>query len=159
MSNMNEEQQREGMQAEDIELLGTAIAPNFPDANAFNVIKAKIMARIEAPCPKGGYTIRAAEEDWFSMSDKIRVRVLNRDEAAGTQIALWDLSPGAELEPHDHDVDEECLVLEGAIQFGDHIVRTGDFHFMPKGTAHRDIYTNTGCLLYVKSALSDELRI
>ena len=114
----------------------------------------RIAARIaeaNASLP-GTVTLRAGTYDWRPLSQGIDHAVLWVNEAANRKSLLIRMQPGARYESHEHDDDEECLVIEGDLVFGDLVLHAGDFHFAPKGRTHPPAYSPSGCLLYVTCA-------
>jgi quercetin dioxygenase-like cupin family protein len=111
----------------------------------------KILARIDEAGMylPGTSTKRAADAEWQQHSEGIVFRVLKVDEARGRQTLLVKMQPGAIYQSHSHDIDEECLVIEGDLQFGDLVLRAGDFHLATSGTHHPTGKTTAGCLLHV----------
>jgi hypothetical protein len=49
--------------------------------------------------------------------------------------------------------DEECLVIEGDLHFGDLELHAGDFHVALKGMIHPAARSVNGCLLYITAGL------
>lgn len=82
----------------------------------------------------------------------MEMKLLHGDQDAGTQSYLLRLHPGAELQPHDRLLDEECLVLEGQVTLGPVTLRAGDFHFAPSGTSHGKAHSRAGALLFIRGA-------
>ena len=111
----------------------------------------KILARIddEGMHPPGTATKRAVDAEWQQYSDGIVFRVLKVDEARGRQTLLVKMQPGAIYKSHFHDIDEECLVIEGDLRYGDLVLRAGDYHLAAPGTHHPAGTTTAGCLLHV----------
>lgn len=68
---------------------------------------------------------------------------------------LVRMMPGGGVDAHSHEREEECFVIEGEIEIGDHCLRHGDMHIAPAGTAHRRILSRTGALLLVRGEISD----
>ena len=62
---------------------------------------------------------------------------------------LVRMAPGSYLPPHEHSHGEQCLVLEGSIRSDDMVAQAGDFTFMPAGSTHSPLYSETGCLLLI----------
>ena len=114
-----------------------------------------VLGRIDSegsPLP-GWITQRAAEACWVAMGEGVAYRVLREDPAAGRRAVLIRMQPGAVYQSHSHEIDEECLVIEGDLHFGDLELRAGDFHVALKGTVHPASRTVNGCLLHVTSGL------
>jgi quercetin dioxygenase-like cupin family protein len=82
----------------------------------------------------------------------LRMLHLNRDDKKFT--ALMKMEPGARYPSHHHDGDEECLVLEGSLMVGDHLMEAGDYQYCSAESDHVDQWTETGALLYVTAPLS-----
>ena len=72
---------------------------------------------------------------------------------APNQTVLLRLQPNAVLHGHPHTLEEECLVLEGEISIGDHVIRQGDMHIAEPGCEHPDLTTTAGALLMVRSEI------
>jgi len=111
----------------------------------------KILARIddEGMHLPGTATQRAADAEWQQHSEGIVFRVLKVDEARRRQTLLVKMQPGALYKSHSHDIDEECLVIEGDLRYGDFVLRAGDYHVASPGTHHPTGTTTAGCLLHV----------
>jgi len=127
------------------------------DLKIKNSLKERVMNRIMAACPVGGESSYAASLDWIKVTKNIEVKVLTQDLANKVQTAYWRLKPGTVIPGHYHNSDEDCLVIEGDIRFGDHQLFAGDFHMMKKGTTHSDMTTTNGALLYLKHDIHDDL--
>lgn len=137
--------QADGWQAQLAPLDGAGAEP-MP-AGAFE----KILARIddEGLSLPGTATLRGASAEWLEYSEGIAYRVLKVDEQLKRQTLLVKMQPGAIYKSHAHDIDEECLVIEGDLRYGDLVLRAGDFHLAEPGTHHPTGTTTTGCLLHV----------
>lgn len=115
----------------------------------------RVLERIDAEARllPGTVTVRAEEAVWQELSPGVTFRVLNDDAATMRRSMLIRMLPGAIYESHHHDEDEECLVIEGDLRFGDLGLKAGDFHLARKGMTHPPAATVNGCLLYVTAAL------
>lgn len=111
----------------------------------------KILARIDEQGMflPGTATRRAAEAEWHVYSEGIVFRVLKVDEQRRRQTLLVKMQPGALYKSHSHDIDEECLVIEGDLRYGDLVLRAGDYHLATPGAHHPTGTTTAGCLLHV----------
>ena len=110
---------------------------------------ARVLKRISST--QGLTTIQADEGKWAPFSSRVSIKVLRRD--TDTQTYLLRLEPGAVLHPHIHGLDEECLVLEGEVRFGDMVVKQGAYHLAPRGVAHESIRSEFGALLFLRGAI------
>jgi quercetin dioxygenase-like cupin family protein len=111
----------------------------------------KILDRIDAAGIQlpGTATQRADNAEWRQHSEGIVYRVLKVDEARQRQTLLVKMQPGAIYKSHAHDIEEECLVIEGDLRYGDFVLRAGDYHLAAAGTHHPVGTTTAGCLLHV----------
>lgn len=122
-----------------------------PPAGAFE----KVLARIdrEGMSRPGCTTRRAAEAEWRRHDEGIAYRVLKVDERLQRRTLLVKMQPGAILKSHTHKFEEECLVIEGDLRYGDLVLRAGDYHHAWAGAHHADGVTAGGCLLHVVIAI------
>ncbi len=124
-------------------------------------IKSALMARIKdspaaalsVPAPAGSYTVRANEGEWLPLTDLIERKVVYRDLASGIETALWRVQPKAQIPMHRHTEVEECLVLQGEVMFGEHILQAGDFHVATVGCEHPDACSVQGALLLIRGPI------
>lgn len=126
-----------------------------PDPDTALRLKNRILGRVRAEADAGRRaaaltTIRSGEGEWIRLGPKVEMKTLHREGAITS--FLLRLAPGAVLPPHGHDQDEECICLEGEVQFGDIVVRAGDFHLAPRGTPHGLMRSRKGALLYLRGA-------
>ena len=58
----------------------------------------------------------------------------------GSQVVFWECTTETEVQPHSHDFDEYCLVVEGVcteiIDGKVHVLRKGDEILIPAGKVH-----------------------
>src|SRR6516165_3011736 len=120
-----------------------------PSNESYEAILAQI--DLEGSQLPGSVTLRAAEAGWLPLSEGVSYRVLREQKYVGRQSLLIRMQPGATYRLHLHDSDEECLVIEGDLWFGDLELRSGDFHVALKGTTHPISRTVSGCLLHISS--------
>lgn len=81
-----------------------------------------------------------------SQFDKIAMKVLYRNDAAGEMTVLLKWEPGATLPFHRHPEIEQSWVLEGSFYDHDGICRAGQFVWRAPGSMH-ETRTDEGCLL------------
>ncbi len=105
---------------------------------------------------KGGdqplFIVRADEGEWVDSVPGIRIKQLYREPAGPYTTSLWRVQPGTTVEPHAHDHDEECLVLEGELLIGGVTLRAGDYILGRKGIDHPEASSPCGALLLIRSA-------
>ena len=94
--------------------------------------------------PPVGKLVRPGDTPWESPMPGVDIRPL-----LGKQTMLVRMAPGTVLPEHDHEFGEQCLVLEGSIRSENVTAHAGDFTYMPAGTSHPPLYSDTGCLLLI----------
>lgn len=123
-----------------------------PPAERKEAMRAKLLKTIRgADAPQGSFTLRETDGLWIDFTPLIKLKQLAMDAQENVVTVLARLAPGAVFPEHLNTADEECLVLEGAIRFGDHVVNAGDFHFMAKGNMHPEMISDHGALLYLRT--------
>lgn len=95
-------------------------------------------------------TVRAEEGYWQTLAPGVTMKTLHDD--GNSHSFLVRLEAGAVLPSHPHEVDEECLVLEGEMHLGDLHFRAGDHHIARAGSMHGRVTSPRGGLMYVRSA-------
>jgi quercetin dioxygenase-like cupin family protein len=113
-------------------------------------LRERILERLRDAAPVGTSTLRAHASEWTPLNELVQIRVLRRDEARNDQTILIRLQPGAVIDAHPHTQEEECYVIEGEIEIGDHCVRQGDMHVARPGATHQRLLSRTGALLLVR---------
>lgn len=119
-------------------------------------MRSRILRIAQAPAPQGTRTLRFDEGDWQNLMPLVEMKVLRRDVEKNNQTVLYRLHPGAIFPSHMHTQQEECLVLEGEINCGDHYVRKGDMHIAEAGCEHPAITSKTGALLLVRAEIGEQ---
>jgi quercetin dioxygenase-like cupin family protein len=133
-----------------------AVKPQTLPAERRDALRTRLMERIrDAPPPEGTVTIRAADNEWLWVDPLVEMKILHLDAQNNVQTALWRLQPGAQVIGHPHSMEEECLVLEGEIRFGEHVVRAGDMHLARAGCVHPTLESPRGALLLVRAEIRD----
>ncbi|HEU4531388.1 MAG TPA: cupin domain-containing protein [Steroidobacteraceae bacterium] len=147
----------ESLTPEDESLLGGAVQPAELSAEQRDRMRERILKRVKEPAPENTYTVRAAEGRWIRTSPMSEIKLVRRDWSTNNQSMLVRLAPGAEVITHSHTQEEECVVLEGELEIGEHIFRAGDVHVARPGAAHVGMRTRTGCLLYIRSEIPPDV--
>lgn len=130
--------------------LAATLPPEMPPAGVLDSVEARIEA--EGASLPGTRTLRAGQYDWQSLGEGIDAVILWRNEETKRQSLLIRMQPGARYASHEHEDDEECLVIEGDLVFGDLTLKAGDYHFAPKGRTHPPAFSPSGCLLFITGA-------
>lgn len=138
-----------------MEHLLLALQPIAPDAARSGTLRQEIMERIRSGSGLNFLTIRAEQGEWIKIAPLVEMKLLHKDSVQQCRSFLLRMHPGAMLPPHDHPVDEECMVLEGEVMLGDIVARTGDYHLAPKGLPHGAIVSKTGALLFLRAGMKE----
>lgn len=112
-------------------------------------------ARAEA-CGTPSDTIRAEDGGWFALGSGVRMKVLREDLASVS--FLLRLEPGARVPAHDHESEEECMVLEGQVSIGELTLTAGDYHLAHSGQPHSAMMTVNGTTLFLRGQMRDQYR-
>jgi anti-sigma factor ChrR (cupin superfamily) len=113
-------------------------------------LRSRILRRL-AERQSATATIRAAEGEWLPLAPGVCIKLLRRDESAGTMTAFVRMEPGSALASHAHTQAEECLMLEGEILIGAHRVAAGDLHVASAVTPHEVITSPHGALMLIRA--------
>jgi anti-sigma factor ChrR (cupin superfamily) len=132
------------------EALLLALPGGSPTATQSVRMLSNILGRVRTESPAKLVTVHSDEGKWEEVVPNVFRKWLLKNQTLDA--ALYRLSPGSSFPAHIHASDEECFCLEGEFQLGDLVVRSGDYHLAPKGTAHGTLRSPKGCLLYIRSA-------
>jgi quercetin dioxygenase-like cupin family protein len=113
-------------------------------------IKHRVMERI-ARAETRHTTLHPTDNTWQHFKQGVDIKVLHA--AGGVMSYLLRLAPGAVLPAHRHPMDEECVVLEGAVQIGDELLlHAGGFHLAHKDSLHAVITAPQGATIFLRGA-------
>jgi quercetin dioxygenase-like cupin family protein len=138
--------------------LACSVRPARLPASQLASLRERVIERARETAPEGTRTLRADEGEWLALDSHVRIRVLTRDVAAGTQTVLMRVTAGGSIPGHRHLQEEEFIVLEGECHIGGHRLGTGDVHIASAGSWHDDITTRTGVLVMVRGELPPDRR-
>ena len=128
--------------------------PREGDADLLARVRARVLRAMGNESAAPHLTIRAGSGQWESLAPGLERKLLR--DADGVVSALLRLAPGVVVAGHAHPIDEECVVLEGTLRIGpDLLLHAGDFHLGRKGRAHADATTDTGAMVYLRSAKAE----
>jgi len=117
-------------------------------------IRARILNLVTATLPSGMVTVRAHEGVWRDLAPGVQIKVLHEDPLVNTMSYFVRMEPGARVPVHTHTQEEHCLVLEGEVSIGEHVMHSGDWHVARPGSSHADFWSKTGCLLFIRSEMT-----
>lgn len=110
-----------------------------------------VLAAVENEAPAAAPRVCRADEGWKPLAAGADMKILSDDGAS--LIWLLRLAPGGRLPDHTHDEgEEECLLLEGEVSVNGVSYRSGDWQLARLGSRHRDVRSEGGCVLYLRSA-------
>lgn len=137
------------LSAEDTEILAAAVPPVTP----LPALRARLLSQLERYCATGpAVDIRHNEGEWTPIGvPGIDRRVLYRDPQTGYATFYLRMAPGSVLPAHRHTTNEQCLMLEGHIQWDDLRFGPGDFVVAAADTVHSPIRTEEGALVLIIS--------
>jgi len=130
----------------EIDELAALAALAAPDAAPRPELRDRLMKSIAATAAKPaiGTIVRPGDTPWSSPMPGVETRPL-----LGKKTMLVRMAPGTRLPEHEHHYGEQCLVLEGSVRSDDMEAHAGDFTYMPAGSVHSQLYSETGCLLLI----------
>jgi len=141
------------LDADVVELISAAIAPEPADDATRARIKRKLLRRIAADTTARHLTLQPQAAGWQPFGDGVAIKVLH--EAGGIMSYLLRLAPGSSLPAHRHPVDEECVVLEGEVQIGALRVAAGGFHLGLKDILHDRLCSEGGAVIFLRGAVPE----
>jgi anti-sigma factor ChrR (cupin superfamily) len=133
-----------------VAVLAAAVGPQPLDAAAHQRVKSRLLRRIAQEQLPRHTTISAEQGEWSELGAGLSLKVLHRD--GDVMSYLVRMAPGSQLPPHRHPIDEECLVLEGAVRIGALRVAAGGFHLGHRDVLHDTIESPEGALIYLHGA-------
>jgi len=93
-------------------------------------------------------TCHLDEGEWTTLAPGVECKAAHSCPSHDT--FLWRLAPNTSLPAHQHDSDEESILISGDIWLDGEYCEPGAVHFAPQGSVHTRIFTPQGALLVVK---------
>ncbi len=120
------------------------------DAALLDRVRSRVLAEIGERSGLRHLTVRVGSGEWERLAPGLERKVLWRSGAVCS--SMIRLQPGMSFPPHDHPIDEECVILEGSLRIGpDLLLRPGDFHVGLQGVRHEMVSTETGALCFLRT--------
>lgn len=161
----------ESLPAEDAVMIAESLKAQSPSPERAAALKARILAGVRAeaaasaqtpsvaPVPepaapaavaiRGFLTIHAKDRVWERVAPGVEMCTLI--EEADRRSILIRMQPGSFLLPHQHEMSEESLILEGDARIGaDTYLTAGDYHYSPAGALHPVLESPQGCIAYIR---------
>lgn len=103
--------------------------------------------------PRPAIKVQRAEDGrWISIMPGVEVRILHHNASTGHVTSLWRLAAGATLPAHDHQAEEECLIIDGDIRHQGHCYRAGDYMIGSRGSHHGEISSRDGGTMLLRGS-------
>lgn len=133
----------------DAAALESAVTPVAPPP----ALRARLMNQLASYCATGPVVeVRHNEGEWQSVGvPGIDRRLLYVDPVTRYRTFHLRMAPGTTLPAHRHKTHEQCLVLEGGIQWDEQRYGPGDFVVAGADTVHSPIHTEQGALVLIVS--------
>lgn len=97
-------------------------------------------------------TVHAAGAAWQTIAPGvIELRLHNAD---GMQSRFIRMTPDSEISIAGHADNEECMLIEGEVFFGDILLQAGDYQVAPAGHPPLRLQSDCGALLFQRGAAS-----
>jgi anti-sigma factor ChrR (cupin superfamily) len=157
---------------EDLSLSATAVVPS---GKARERLFASLGVQEKAAAPKesqsstrpkgillrepGLLIARSSEMPWEEAAPGIDRRVLSVDSERDYITTLVRVQPGTRYPSHRHAGVEELLVLEGDLHVHGIVMRAGDYCRAEPHSIHDVTYSESGCLLLLRTSQRDEIRV
>jgi anti-sigma factor ChrR (cupin superfamily) len=94
--------------------------------------------------------------DWTASSPGVQVMPLRAHRHVVSMLVRFEA--GASVPDHGHELDEDCLVLQGEMFLGDILLRAGDYQLAPAGGGHFGETSDVGVVFFFHGALDANLR-
>lgn len=119
-----------------------------PQRETKNQIKTKLMQRV-SQSRDSQFFVFSEQGHWKSIKHGIQIKVLKSDAEAKS--FLLKLEQNTSIPYHDHQKNEETFVVDGEVWLDGIHCKNGDYHFAGAGTFHKEIRTENGCTLLIKT--------
>lgn len=113
-----------------------------------NHIKTKLMQRV-SQSRDAQFFVFSEQGLWKSIKHGIQIKILKSDAEAKS--FLLKLEQNTVIPYHDHQKNEETFVVDGEVWLDGIHCKNGDYHFAGAGTFHKEIRTENGCTLLIKT--------
>jgi anti-sigma factor ChrR (cupin superfamily) len=93
---------------------------------------------------------------WLPFSPGVHIKPLRGSDESISILAKF--APGASVAAHGHDLDEDCIMLQGDLYLGDILLREHEYQLAPQGSRHGILASDFGAILYFHGALDESLK-
>jgi anti-sigma factor ChrR (cupin superfamily) len=113
-------------------------------------LKQGVLRLIRRATGAGNFREVPRHAGWVALAPRVEAKALHHDGHGRSW--LLRLQPGGALPAHDHDAgDEECLVVEGSVLLNGVLHTRGDYQLARQGSRHHEVYSEHGCVLFLRS--------
>jgi anti-sigma factor ChrR (cupin superfamily) len=157
---------------EDLSLSATVVVPSGKARERLFAslgVQKKAAAPKESQSPTGPKGIllrepglliaRSAEMPWESVAPGIDRRVLFVDSERDHITTLVRVQPGTRYPSHRHAGVEEILLLEGDLHVHEIVMHAGDYCRAEPESIHDITFSESGCMLLLRTSQHDEIRV
>lgn len=121
-----------------------------PPDELFDRILCKIDQEKTAP---GTSTMPMSEGIWESIAPGIERKIVYVNRSAGVQSYFVRMQAGATLQEHEHDADEQCVILQGQLEIGGTIFEAGTYHLARRGIPHVPITARSDAIFFIHGGI------
>jgi quercetin dioxygenase-like cupin family protein len=128
---------------------------SVPDVAPHPRVREKLLSKVTSAQGKRSI-LRSEEGEWKPTPFAgVTSKLLFFDRESGMTTSLVRMTAGSVFPSHNHAGPEHSYVLEGDVQFEDHILWPGDYEVALPSSAHTSITTTQGCLLLIVNHISN----
>lgn len=117
-----------------------------PSPEASARIAQKLMQRVSA---QSQFFVFADLGEWKPLGPGMNVKLLHKDKLSRS--FLIKMAENTAIPYHEHHKNEETFVVQGEVWLDGVRCTDGDYHFASAGSFHKEVRTERGCTLLVKS--------
>jgi ChrR Cupin-like domain len=128
-------------------MLASVVPVKMPQSTADRIFRKIIKRSTEGDL--GFLRTSRLDDDWLDFAEGVQKKTLFDDGT--TESWLVRMTKGARLAAHPHPGNEECFLLSGSVFLGDVQLFPGDYQVAGKGSSHGEVYSPTGCIMFVRS--------
>lgn len=96
------------------------------------------------------YFVFADQDNWKQIAPGLQIKALHK--AGKARSYLLKLAANTAIPHHEHARNEETFVVNGEVWLDGVFCSDGDYHFSGAGTYHKEIRTDLGCTLLIKTS-------
>lgn len=114
-----------------------------------DIFKATLLNRIQTTESSHRFMF-ADQGEWRTIAEGVQIKILRQE--SDSRSALVKRAANSFIPANQHDFEEEAILLEGEVWLEYILCGIGDYHLAHACSAHGEIRTDRGCLLFIRSA-------